>query len=82
MEDILEKTIGYSDCEYLSQLEVLHKVMFHKVKKKSGRGRNIVYYEEYKWTGEDNDEVRQRIKNSIKYYTDRCLSLEDTNGES
>jgi hypothetical protein len=77
--DILEKTIGYSDCEYLNQLEIIHKVMFVKTEKKRGTGRNIVYYEEYKWKGDENDKLRQKIKNSIKYYTDKCLSLENTN---
>lgn len=82
MEDILEKNLGYSDCEYLNKLELIHKVMFAKTKIKSGRGKNVFYYEEYKWTGEENDEIRQRIKNSIKYYTNKCLSLENTNVKS
>jgi len=56
-------------------------VMFQTVKRKIGRGKKAYYEEEFKWNEETDDEVRENILYSIKYYEERCSNSDHTNGK-
>lgn len=77
MVKLLEKTSGYSDCEYLKQLDVLKNVMFRTQSIKTGRGKKAKYHEEYIYNSEGDNEVRETILNSIKHYKEQCLNSEN-----
>ncbi len=81
MEPLLEKTIGFSDCAYIKQIKVLEAVMFKTKQVKIGRGKKAKFIEEFVYQSEGDNEIRLKIKNSLKYYTDRCLNSETTKKE-
>ncbi len=67
--DIIENKYTLSDESMLKQCKVFHNVMFQKVKIKTGRGRGIKVNEVFKYSSEDDEKIRNRIKNSINWYS-------------
>ncbi len=81
MVKLLGETFARSDCEHLKQLRLLEQVMFQTEKHKVGRGKNATYVERFRWNKESDKEIRKNISYSIKFFKERCLNSENTNGE-
>jgi len=81
MAKLLEPISGRDDCHQVKQLNILKRVMFQTVKRKVGRGKKAYYEEEFKWNEETDDEVRENILYSIKYYEEKCSNSDHTNGK-
>jgi hypothetical protein len=69
----------YSDEQCLKQANILKRVMFEIVEIKKGRGKKAYVIKEYMYNSEGDDEVREKILNTIKHYETKMetLSKED-----
>ena len=57
---------GYTDEQTLKQVRILEHVMFQTKEVKKGRGRKAIVTHEYVYNTEEDDEVRDKITNTIQ----------------
>jgi hypothetical protein len=65
---IFDRPDYVSTDEFLDSLRLLEHVMFMTKEVKSGRGRHTKISTLYKYRKPGDDQIRDKIKNSIKYY--------------
>jgi hypothetical protein len=65
---IFDKPDYVSPAEFLESLKLLEHVMFNTKEVKSGRGKHTKVSMLYKYRKKGDDQIRNRIINSIKYY--------------
>ena len=68
MVKLLEKTSGWTDCEQVKQLQTLYNVMNMTKEVKIGRGRNATFKKEFIYQSDTDQEIRDNINYSLKYY--------------
>ncbi len=70
---------GYNDSECLQQAQILKKVMFKTKEVKSGRGKKAIVTHEYVYNTEEDQEIRAKIKNTIKHYETKLETIPNKN---
>tara|TARA_R100001460_G_scaffold12135_2_gene28019 strand:- start:12484 stop:12729 length:246 start_codon:yes stop_codon:yes gene_type:complete len=75
MNIIKYEQYGYSDEQTLKQVRILEHVMFQTKEVKKGRGRKAIVTHEYVYNTEEDDEVRDKITNTIKHYEAKLENL-------
>lgn len=75
MNIIKYEKYGYSDEQTLKQVKILEHVMFQTKEVKKGRGRKAIVTHEYVYNTEEDDEVREKITNTIKHYEAKLENL-------
>lgn len=75
--DIIPITPGYSAQETLDDIKRMDRVMHSMESIKTYDRSKKEYYtvQKYRFRGINDDQVRQRIKRSIKYYNDKVKRL-------
>ena len=81
MVKLLEKTSGWTDCEQVKQLQTLYNVMNMTKEVKIGRGRNATFKKEFIYQSDTDQEIRDNINYSLKYYKNLCSNSEITKKE-
>jgi|TARA_R100000149_G_scaffold66205_1_gene43774 hypothetical protein len=70
---------GFNDYECLQQAKVLKKVMFNTKEVKIGRGRKAIVTHEFIFNTEEDDQVREKIINTIKHYEAKLETIPNKN---
>ena len=70
---------GFNDYEFLQQAKVLKKVMFNTKEVKTGRGRKAIVTHEFIFNTEEDDQVREKIINTIKHYEAKLETIPNKN---
>ena len=70
---------GYNDYECLQQAKILKKVMFKTTEVKSGRGKKAIVTHKFIFNTEEDDQVRDKIINTIKHYENKLETIPNTN---
>jgi len=81
MNIISYETYGYSDEQTLKQVKILEHVMFKTKEVKKGRGKKAIITHEFVYNTEEDDEVREKIINTIKHYEAKLETLSKKNNK-
>ena len=80
MKTLIDYThYGYNDEECLHQTKVLKRVMFRTEEVKKGRGKKAMVTHEFIYNPEEDDEVREKIINTIKHYETKLETIPKKN---
>ena len=81
MNIISYETYGYTDEQTLKQVKILEHVMFQTKEVKKGRGKKAIITHEFVYNTEEDDEVREKIINTIKHYEAKLETLSKKNNK-
>lgn len=71
----------YSLEHSLKQVHILKKVMFRKKEVKYGRGKKAFVKLEYVYNQDGDEEIRNKILNSIKHYETKLETISKKNNK-
>jgi|EP01047_Picozoa_sp_COSAG01_P033861 hypothetical protein len=71
----------YSLEQSLKQVHILKRVMFNKKEVKYGRGKKAFVKFEYVYNQEGDEEIRNKILNSIKHYETKLETISKKNNK-
>lgn len=71
----------YSLEQCLKQVHILKKVMFRKQEVKIGRGKKAIVTHEYVYNQDSDEEIRNKIINSIKHYEIKLETISKKNNK-
>jgi len=72
---------GFNAEETLKQTRILEKVMFRTKETKIGRGKKAIVTQVYVYNSEEDEEVRTKIKNTIKHYEAKLETIPKENNK-
>jgi len=71
----------YSLEHSLKQVHILKRVMFRKKEVKHGRGKKAFVKREYVYNQDGDEEIRNKILNSIKHYETKLETISKKNNK-